>query len=656
MSGNEAAEQLIAEGTRAETAGALQRACDLYRRAVASAPRYAKAHLNLGIALEALGDDAGAVRCYESALALAPADPYASYNLGKLLYARAELPRARQLLEQALRSRPDFPEARIVLGYALQAQGELAAAAAQLKTALPQRPGDFVARAALFHILEAQGDFAAAAAQLETVLRDKPDWTEALYNYGRTLMRLERDAEAEAALRRVLALDPGFTLAYRMLGNLLHRQGRVDEILELCARALERDPGQLEIASFELFMLNFSDTISAEALFERHRAFGERLERARPPAFAFARATDAERRLRIGYVSGDLHSHPVALFLQPLLERHDRAGFEICCYGTSTRADDFTRRVAAHADLWRDAASASEAQLAETIHADRVDILIDLSGHSGIARLGAFALQPAPVQAAWLGYLNTTGLTRIAYRITDAVSDPPGAERLHTEKLRRLPHSQWCYRPFVQAPAAPAPPCLRDRRVTFGSFTQIAKLSGATLALWANIFRQLPDARLAVLGVAPGQARGEVLRRLAAVGIAASRVTVAPFVPLREYYEWFARVDIALDSTPYSGGTTTCDALWMGVPVVTLAGSRPTSRSAASILTTVGLADWIASSPDEYVQRAVDASRNPALLAELRSTLRSKMQASPLMDEARFTKDMENLYRQMWRAWCAGHG
>jgi protein O-GlcNAc transferase len=491
---------------------------------------------------------------------------------------------------------------------------------------------------------------------LETVLRDKPDWTEALYNYGRTLMRLERDAEAEAALRRVLALDPGFTLAYRMLGNLLHRQGRVNEILELCAGALERDPGQLEIASFELFMLNFSDTISAEALFERHRAFGERLERARPPAFTFARATDAERRLRIGYVSGDLHSHPVALFLQPLLERHDRAGFEICCYGTSTRADDFTRRVAAHADLWRDAASASEAQLAETIHADRVDILVDLSGHSGIARLGAFALQPAPVQAAWLGYLNTTGLTRIAYRITDAVSDPPGAERLHTEKLKRLPHSQWCYRPFVQAPAASAPPCLRDRRVTFGSFTQIAKLSAATLALWANIFRQLPDARLAVLGVAPGQARDEVLRRLAAVGITVSRVTVAPFVPLREYYDWFARVDIALDSTPYSGGTTTCDALWMGVPVVTLAGSRPTSRSAASILTTLGLADWIASSPDEYVQRAIDASRNPALLAELRSTLRSKMQASPLMDEARFTKDLEKVYRQMWREWCAGHG
>ena len=653
MSGKEAADQLIAEGNRAETAGALQNACDLYRRAVASAPRYARAHLNLGIGLEALGDAAGALACYERALALDAADPFAGYNLGKLLYARGELPRARQLLEQALRHRSDFPEARVVLAYVLQAQGELAAAAAQLKTALPQRPGDFVARAALFHILEAQGDLAAAAAQLETVVRDKPDWTEALYNYGRTLMRLERDAEAEMALRRVLALDPGFVLAYRMLGDLLHRQGRVDEMLALCAGALELDPGQLEIASFELFLLNFSDSISAEALFERHRAFGERLERAQPPAFTFARVTDAERRLRIGYVSGDLHSHPVALFLLPVLERHDRAGFEICCYGTSTRADDFTRRVAAQADLWRDAASASAVQLAERIHADRVDILVDLSGHSGNARLATFAQQPAPVQTAWLGYLNTTGLTRIAYRITDAVSDPAGAERLHTEKLARLPRSQWCYRPFLQTQAAAAPPCLRDGRVTFGSFTQVAKLSATTLALWATIFRRLPEARLTVLGVAPGRASDELLRRLAAAGIGASRVTVAPFVPLREYYDWFARVDIALDSTPYSGGTTTCDALWMGVPVVTLPGSRSTSRSAASILTTVGLADWVAASPDQYVERAVDASRNPALLAELRTTLRARMQTSALMDEARFTRDLENLYRVMWREWCA---
>ena len=655
MSGNEAADQLIAEGNRAESAGALQEACELYRRAVASAPRYAKAHLNLGIGLETLGDAAGAAACYESALALDAADPYASYNLGKLLYARTELPRARQLLEQALRQRADFPEARIVLAYVLQAQGEHAAAAAQLKTALPQRPEDFVARATLFHLLEAQGDLAEAAAQLEQVLRDKPDWTEALYNYGRTLMRLERDAEAEAALRRVLALDPGFALAYRMLGNLLHRQGRVDEMLALCGAGRRHLPQSFELESFELLLLNFTDGISEKALYERHRAFGERLERSVPP-FTPARERGSPRRLRVGYVSGDFNYHPVGLFVLPVLERHDRERFEVFCYATGTKADPFTRRLSAHADTWRDVAALSETQLAETVHRDRIDILIDLAGHSGVSRLGVFARQPAPVQAAWLGYLNTTGLSRIRYRITDGYCDPPGAaDRLHTETLVRLPQSQWCYRPFVSVEHARTPPLESAGHVTFGSFNQTAKLSRTTRLRWAQILRQLPDARLVVVGVAPGRAAADSLRHdLTEAGVSAAQITLVPFVPVQDYLRWYDAVDIALDAMPYSGGTTTCDALWMGVPVLTAPGLRPVSRSAASILTSIGLGDWIAADAEDYVRRAVRFAGDAGRLAELRRTLRERLRASSLMDETRFTGDLEQAYLQMWREWCAG--
>ncbi len=680
------ATRLIAEGRRAEASGRLQEACERYREAVRAAPSDAQAHLNLGIALEALGDAAGATGSYEKALALDPAEPYAGYNLGKLRYVQGALAPAERLLREALQHRADFPEARVVLGCVLRSQGRLEPAAAEFEAALRGRPQDFSAlfhyagvlrelgrpaqaqepleralalepgnldaRAALADVLLARNDQEGAVRELEALLRLRPDWVEALHNYGTTLLTLGRDVQAETALRRVIELDPGFALAYRMLGNLLHRHGRVAEMLELCRAALERDPGRLELASFELFLLNFSDAISAEALYERHRSFGERLERAHAPAFAFARAPDPERRLRVGYVSGDFNSHPVALFLQPLLERLDRSRFEACCYSTSTRSDEFTRRLAARADLWRDAAALSEARLAEVIHADRIDILVDLAGHSGIARLGAFALQPAPVQAAWLGYLNTTGLTRIRYRITDAVSDPPGAERLHTETLLRLPHSQWCYRPFVPVEPAAAPPCLAKGHASFGSFVQTGKLSPATLGLWSAILRQLPDARLAVHGVSPGRAADELLRGLAAAGVASNRVTLAPFAPLREYYAAFGQVDIALDSTPYSGGTTTCDALWMGVPVITLPGSRPASRSAASILTSVGLTDWIAAEPEDYVRRAVAFSREKQQLQDLRTSLRSKMQASSLMDEVAFTRDMENLYRQIWRQYC----
>jgi len=656
LSADEAADRLIAEGNRAEDAGELLQACELYRRAAALASRYPKAHINLGIGLEAMGDMAGAIGSYEQALACDPANPAANYNLGKLLYARGELPQAERLLEQALRSRPDFPDARIVYAYVLQAQGKLETAAVELRGALRQRPRDVGARAALFHMLEAKGDLAGAAAELEAVLKEKPDWTEALYNYGTTLMKLERDAEAEAALRSVIARDPGFLRAYRMLGNLLHRHGQVGEMLQVCRAGRACLPDSLELESFELLELNFIESVSADALSGLHRSFGERLERAHPQPFKFQRDRAAtQRRLRVGYVSGDFNYHPVGLFMLPLLEHHDRKRFEAYCYATSTKVDDFTQRLSARADVWRDVRALSEAQLAEAIRDDRIDILVDLAGHSGVPRLGVFAQQAAPVQASWLGYLNTTGLSRIQYRITDHHCDPVGlTERLHTERLVRLPNSQWCYRPFVSVPHSPTPPLERNGHVTFGSFNQIAKISPATRALWAQILNRLPDSRLVVAGVAEGRAADGLRRDLGAAGIAGARLTIVPFLPVHDYLRWYDAVDIALDPTPYSGGTTTCDALWMGVPVLTVPGPRPASRSAASILMTVGLPEWIASTPGDYVQRAMEFSREPKLLSSLRVSLRERTRASPLMDEVRFTRDLELAYREMWRRWCEG--
>jgi predicted O-linked N-acetylglucosamine transferase (SPINDLY family) len=640
------AERLIAEGNRAEDAGRLHEACELYRRAVASAPAFPKSHLNLGIALEAMGDIAGAVACHEKALELDPAEPYANYNLGKLLYARGDLEQAQRRVAEALHRQPQFPEARIVLACVLRAQGKLEPAAAELEAALRERPADF---AALFHYAGVLGELKRheeAQAALERALAVDPENLDALYHSAMTLMRLGRDAEAEQALRRVIERAPQFVLAYRMLGSLLHRQGRIAEMLALCRSALQRAPGSFELESFELFLSNFSDEISDEALFERHRAFGERLEAAKPAGFQHSNPKQSERKLRIGYVSGDFNSHPVGLFTLPVLERHDRSRYEACCYSTSAKADEFTRRLSAHADAWRDVSALSEDELAETIHADRIDILVDLAGHSGISRLATFARQPAPVQAAWLGYLNTTGLTRIRYRITDAVSDPPGAEDHHTETLLRLARCQWCYRPFITVEHSPVPPSARTGRFTFGSFTQVAKISPSTRSLWLAILQGLPDARLVVLG----NPNEELLRSF---GSAASRVTLVPFLPLREYYAWFDAVDIALDTTPYSGGTTSCDALWMGVPVITAPGTRPASRSAASILAAVGLAEWIAPSAAQYVRRAVEFSKNLEVLSQLRVSLRARMQASPLMDEAGFTRDLEELYRQMWRRYCA---
>lgn len=687
-----AADGLIARGNAAEKEGKLREACELYRMAASSAPQYAKAHLNLGIALEALGDAPGARAALEKALSLDPAEPYANYNLGRLHFLAGALPWSERLLREALRARPEFFEARFMLACVLQSRGQLAASVAEFEAALRERPGDFGALfryagaltalgklaeaqaalrralavdansadawAALFQVLDAANDLEGAAQALETLVHLRPDWADAHYNHGAALKKLRRFAQAEEAFRRALQLDPGHAASYRLLGGVLMGESRLEAALALYREARGRCAEDFGLESAELFALNASDRIPESELFERHKAFGARLERAYPARFAFGgpagRSRDPQRRLRVGYVSGDFCYHVVTLFIQPVLERHDRSGFEVYCYSTGDRRDRYTKDLASRADQWREAATLSQEQLADAVHRDGIDILVDLGGHSGVPQLALFAQQPAPVQATWLGYLNTTGLTRIGYRISDHHADPAGeTDRRHTEKLVRLPHSQWCYRPFLSPAAAPAPPCSRNGYVTFGSFNQALKVSPTCRSLWARILAASPRARLVVLGFSPGAEEG-LRRDFAAAGVGAERLTVVPYVSLEDYFRWLDSVDIALDTMPYSGGTTTCDALWMGVPVLTAPGARPGSRSAASILRTAGLDDWIVPDADAYAARATALAADPAPLAALRAQLRERLRASPLMDEAGFTKDLEDAYRRMWRRYCQG--
>ncbi|HVJ23708.1 MAG TPA: tetratricopeptide repeat protein, partial [Burkholderiales bacterium] len=521
----------------------------------------------------------------------------------------------------------------------LRRLGRLDAAAQVLRRALALEPDNLDALALLSQVLDAQGDHEGAARTLEAILRQRPQWAEALYNYGAALNKLMRAREAEDAFRRARDAQPGFVRAWRMLGGVLLAQGRIDEALALYREA----PRDAELESAELFALNAWGQMAEDELFARHADFGRRLEGAYPLRFVFSNKREASKRLRIGYVSGDFAYHVVTLFMLPVLERHDRAAYEVFCYSTSPRMDEYTRKVASRADAWRPAAGLSPEQLADAIHADGIDILVDLAGHSGEPHLRVFAQRPAPVQATWLGYLNTTGLTRIDYRISDRHADP--ADLRHTEKLARLLHSQWCYRPFIQASAASLPPCATNGHVTFGSFNQMLKVSPASRALWRRVLKAVPGSRLVILGVAPGRAHDDLRRDI-------PEATLVPYVSLQDYYAWYNKVDIALDTTPYSGGTTTLDALWMGVPVLTAPGTRPSSRSAASILTSAGLGEWIASGADDYVARAAEFA-NRQILENLRATLRARLQASPLMDEAGFTKDLETLYRQMWRQYCA---
>jgi protein O-GlcNAc transferase len=612
---------LIASGRRAEQAGHTAGALRRYRAAAWLAPGLPAARLNEGAVLEAEGDGAAALLAYESALRADATDPYANYNVGRLCFWQGDAERAERLICHALALRPQFPDALVMLAY----------------------------------VLDARKAYAEAAASLEAALRLQPDATGPWYNYGEVLWKLNRFDAAEAALRRSLELEPEFVPAWQLLGSILRSAGQIDAALAAVAQARRVEPSRFDLESMELLTLSLSDTLSAQALFDRHRVYGRRLEGAIPPRTApYAQSRDPGRRLRVGYLSCNFNRHPVSWFLLPLLERHDRAQVESRCYYTGDQMDEVTGQLRAAADGWRDVKALEDEALARVIEEDGIDVLVDLTGHAGALRHGVFARQPAPVQLAWLGYLHSTGLTRIAYRITDARADPPGeSDALHTETLVRLPHSQWCFRPSYEAKHAAAAPCMRTGAVTFGSFNHAPKLSATTRRLWAAILRALPQTRLRLVGVPEGRGRDALLRDFADAGVDPARLTVLPRISVAEYLTHFDAVDIALDSTPYGGGTTTFDCLWMGVPVLTLAGDRSTARSAASILGALGLEDWIAGSAEEYLARALNHVREPARLVALRGSLRERLRSSPLMDEVRFARDMEAAYRGMWRAWCA---
>jgi len=680
------ADRLIAGGNRAEENGRIEEARDLYRRAVAAAPDYARGHVNLGIALEALGDADAAAASHQAALAADPSDPYANYNLAKLRLAAGAPAEANQLVARALEGHPDFREALVLQGYilsllgrapeslapfesalaqhadfgtlfhyaqALRALDRLPAAASALERALELEPRNVDARAALADVLAAQGDAAGSAGALELVLAERPAWPDALYNYGCMLRKLRRLPEAEAAFRRAIAEQPLHARAYQMLGAVLLGQSLTREALELYRDARLKCPDDEGLASAELFALLCAEEVPEDERFARHVAIGRQIERAHPPRRpAFRNSRDPKRRLRIGYLSGDFCYHVITLQMLAVLEHHDRAGFEAYCYSSTEAPDSYTQALQARAARWRAWPGLNEEAMAQAIAADDVDVLVDLAGHSSIPQLAVMAQRPAPVQATWIGYLSTTGLAGIDYRISDAVADPPGlTERYHTEAIVRLPRPQWCWRPFFAPAHAMTPPCAKNGYVTFGSFHGAMKLAPGVRRRWAEILARVPGSRFVAIGVPSGRAQDALVRDL---GVPRERVTLVPYVSLQDYMQWYDAVDVILDPAPYSGATTTCDALFMGVPVITAPGARTASRSAASILSASGLAEFICDGGEDYVRRAVALAGRPERIADLRRSLRSRLQASPVMDAAGFTRDLEAAYRRMWERWCSG--
>lgn len=591
-----------------------------------------------------------------------PSDAEAWFLLAAVQAYRGAFEEVVACCGRALSLRPDHVGAHYNLGVALQTLRRLQAAEQSYRTALALDPGFVAARLNLGLVLLDLGRAEEAAVIYEQLL-DEPTKLDvamrvrAHINLGQVLLILQRFDEAERICRAALSLDPRSGEALNNLGRALMEQGRLQEAVDVHRQAVDVRPDFTTAHSNLLLELNYLSDPDGAATYAEHRRWArmhaEPVYHPRP----HDHARDPERRLRVGYVSADFRAHSVALFFAPLLATHDRARFEVYCYSNVGKPDGLTEMLSSFASQWRTVRHLSDAQLDAMIREDRIDILVDLAGHTGDHRLLTFARKPAPVQVTWLGYPNTTGMDMMDFRLTDAWADPPGAsDALHSEALIRLPRGFLCYQPFLDSPPVSDLPARHAGHITFGCFNNSAKVNPQVINVWSDLLLELPDARLRLKSA---QLRNPVLQeayraQFARCGVDPGRIEMLGFIESTTgHLALYQGIDIALDPFPYNGTTTTCEALWMGVPVVVLEGNRHAGRVGVSLLNNIGLPELIAKTHDEYLRLASELARDTDRLAALRAGLRQRLQASPLLDRAGFTREVESAFRNMWVRYCA---
>jgi protein O-GlcNAc transferase len=482
----------------------------------------------------------------------------------------------------------------------------------------------------------------------------KPDSAEAHVNLGNALREAGQLDAAIAAYRQAIARRPDYAEASNNLGDALKDIGQLDEAIAAFRQAITLKPDFADAHSNLVLALNYHAGHNAEAIAEEHRRWNlQHAEPLRQLIRPLKNNRDPDRRLNVGYVSADFRNHSVSRFLLPLFRHHDHNAYRIVCFSDVRNEDATTQNLRACADEWHKIAGFADQRVADLIREKQIDILVDLAGHTAGNRLRVFARQPAPVQVTYLGYPATTGLSQMDYRLTDALADPPGkTESLHSEKLWRLPVCNWCFDEPENAP--PVRSSRADGPICFGTFNNFAKASPAVMELWAAILKATPSSRLMIKSqaLAEPDVRLRITQFFDSRGVQPDRLDLRGGEPdFRSHLEVYNQLDIALDSFPYHGTTTTCEALWMGVPVVSLAGPSHVSRVGVSLLSAVGLPELIAQSEEEYVAIAVALAADLPRLAELRQALRRRMRSSPLMDEPRFARDIEAAYRRMWQTW-----
>lgn len=650
--------ELIREGMTHHRAGHLALAQSAYRRALEHDPDNSEALALLGMVAGQNGELNSAVDLFERALKHDPHNADIYHNLGETWRHLGEPLTALRCFERAVAFRPDHAEAYMSAAEASLIEASRREAAGRWGDAagFKRKAHQHLINAARRHV--ESSNKGTAWLTLRRLIELDPKNAEAWALYGSTLVR-PYPTQAVQALRRAIDLDPTKASTYGLLSNALALLRRDQEAEKAWAQAHSlTDFVDSWIVLIQIETLPLHEGGSKDEIFARHRMWGDAMvarENASLPRFR--NSPDPERRLRIGFVSSDLRIHSVAFFLEPLLRMYNRQRYEFTCYSGVHAAgqDRMTAWLQEHASRWRDTTTMDDNALRHQVQTDEIDVLIDIGGHTGKSRLRAFAVKPAPVTVTWLGYPATTGLPTIDWRITDVIADPPGEENFHTEKLMRLDGGFLCFNPLDGAPAVAAPPALSNGYVTFGSFNNQLKINQAVIATWAKILASVQRSRLVIKSelVDDEGVRQRIKNGFASTGVALDRIELHPWISgMDRHLAAYSKIDIALDPFPYNGTTTTCEALWMGVPLVTLIGDRHSARVGFDLLSRVGLERFAALNIDAYIQIATRLANDRAMLSELRVTIREKMRLSPLCDAARFAREFEAALRTMWKMWC----
>jgi len=600
-----------------------QAAVEQYRQALALQPDYAEAHNNLGNAFQALDQFDAAIACYRQAILCQAAYPEAYNNLGQALASQGQFEQAVAAFQQAIALNPNYPEPHNNLANTCKTTGQVELALHHYQAAIALRPAYAEAHNNLGWTLHDMGVLDAAVEHYQKALALKPDFADALNNLGNARSNQGDLPAAMAHFDAALALKPDFDL----------------------------------VRSNLLFHLNYHALCSPEVYLEQARRFGAGVTRRARPYTHWPHASRSPgQRLRIGLVSGDLRAHPVGYFLESVLAYLDPAQVEIVAYVTKPHRDALSDRLQAHCSAWQSLVGLSDEAAARLIHQDGIHILLDLAGHTGDNRLPLFAWRPAPVQVAWLGYFASTGVVEMDYILADERVLPAAEVHHFVETPWRLPDCYLCFTPPHHDIEVGALPAQALGYVTFACFNKLGKMNHAVVALWARVLKAVPNSRLLLKAKELNNPplRAATLARFAALGIDAERICVEGFTPRSDYLADYRRVDIALDPFPFTGGTTTVEALWMGVPVLTRRGDRFVSHAGESLLQTAGLDGWIADDDDDYVAKAVAWSEDRAALAALaaiRAGLRAQLLASPLCDAPRFAGHLTAAFQGMWQAY-----